>query len=138
LDRIKLLHLTKATFEIPEDFSLDKFLKPSFGVFQGEPTRVRIWFSPEVAGYIREKIWHESQKIENQEDGSLILEATVAGIREIKYWVLGWGSHAVVLEPGELREEIRDEALRMLGRLEGRVIKEEIFRKAEMVSPIEV
>jgi predicted DNA-binding transcriptional regulator YafY len=114
LDRIKMLHQTKESFEVPQDFDLEVFLGASFGVCQGEPTTVRIRFSPEVAGYIREKIWHESQKLEQQEDGSLLFEAVVAGTREIKYWILAWGSHAYVLEPEGLKEEICAQAVATL------------------------
>jgi hypothetical protein len=32
---------------------------------------VKIRFSPEVAGYVKEKIWHESPQLEPQEDGSI-------------------------------------------------------------------
>lgn len=114
LDRIKILHQTKESFQIPENFDLDEFFGDSFGIFQGEPTRVKIRFSQEVAGYIKEKIWHESQKLEPQEDGSLLFEAVVAGTQEIMYWVLGWGSNAQVLEPESLKEEIRAETLATL------------------------
>ena len=110
LDRIKMLHQTKDAFEIPEDFSLDEFVGPSFGVFQGEPIKIKIWFSPDVAGYIKEKIWHESQKVEQQRDGSIIFEAEVAGTEEIKFWIMSWGAKAEVLEPESLRDEIREEA----------------------------
>jgi predicted DNA-binding transcriptional regulator YafY len=79
LDRIKMLHQTKEPFQIAENFNLDEFLGASFGIYQGDPTRVKIRFSPEVAGYIKEKIWHDSQKLETQEDGSLLFEAVVAG-----------------------------------------------------------
>lgn len=116
LDRIKLLHQTRESFDIPEGFSLEEFTRPSFGVFQGPLTRVRIWFSPEVAGYVKEKVWHESQSIQEQKDGSIIFEAEVAGTDEIGYWVLGWGSHAEVLEPESLREEIRAEVESLTGR----------------------
>jgi len=71
--------------------------------------KVRIWFSPDAAGYIKEKIWHETQEITAQKDGSIIFEAEVAGTEEIKFWVLSWGSKALVLEPESLREEIRAE-----------------------------
>ena len=109
LDRIKMLHQTKDAFEIPEDFSLDEFVGPSFGVFQGEPIKIKIWFSPDVAGYIKEKIWHESQKVEQQSDGSIIFEAEVAGTEEIKFWIMSWGASALVLEPESLRAEILKE-----------------------------
>jgi predicted DNA-binding transcriptional regulator YafY len=115
LDRIKLLHQTKGTFEIPEDFSFEEFIRPSFGVFQGEPIRIKVWFSPEVAGYIKEKIWHESQEIHPQTDGSIIFEAEVAGTDEIKFWIMSWGLNALVLEPEALREEITTEAEAIMG-----------------------
>jgi len=53
---------------------------------------VETWFSPEVAEYIKEKKWHESQEILEQEDGSIIFKAEVAGIHDIKIWVMSWGS----------------------------------------------
>ena len=34
----------------------------------------------------------------------------MAGTREIKYWVLGWGAQAEILEPAVLREEVLAEA----------------------------
>jgi predicted DNA-binding transcriptional regulator YafY len=110
LDRIKMLHQTNEPFEVPEDFDFDDFMGPSFGVFQGEPVSVKIWFAPDVAGYIKEKTWHESQEIEEQDDGSLIFEAKVAGTDEIKFWIMNWGSNAQVLEPESLRDEIWEEA----------------------------
>ena len=39
----------------------------------------------------------------------------VAGTREVKSWILCWGSQARVLEPDSLREEIRSEAAEILG-----------------------
>jgi hypothetical protein len=53
---------------------------------------VKIRFSPELASYTREKIWHDSQKLKPQEDGTLIFEAVMAGTQEIKYGILGRGS----------------------------------------------
>jgi predicted DNA-binding transcriptional regulator YafY len=114
LDRIKLLHQTKKTFEVPEDFDVEEFVRPSFGIYQGPLTKVKIRFSPEVAGYVKESIWHESQKITDEKDGSILFEAEVAGTDEIRFWVMNWGSKAEVLEPASLREEIRFEAAAMV------------------------
>ncbi len=120
LDRIRLLSETRARFEVPEDFDLEAFLRPSLGMFQGEPVRVKVWFAPEVAGYIRETVWHETQEVTVQEDGSVLFEAEVAGLEEIRFWVMGWGSAAEVLEPEALREAVRAEARAMAERYEGR------------------
>jgi predicted DNA-binding transcriptional regulator YafY len=110
LDRIKMLHQTKESFEVAEDFDFEEFMRPSFGVYQGEPVKVRIWFSLEAAGCIKEKIGHDTQKIVPQKDGSIVFEAEVAGTEEIKFWVMSWGSKAEGLKPQSLREEIRAEA----------------------------
>ncbi len=109
LDRIKTLRPTDEAFEMPEDFNIDDFMKTSFGVFQGEAVKVRIWFAADIAEYIREKTWHESQKIEVQKDGSIIFQAEVAGTKEIEFWVLKWGAKAKVLAPESLQEAICSE-----------------------------
>lgn len=71
-DRITILDVTDDLFKRPENFSVEEYMRTSFGVFHGEPAKVRIWFAPEAAGYIKEKIWHESQIISDQKDGSII------------------------------------------------------------------
>jgi len=75
-----------------------------------------VWFHPDVAGYIKEKIWHESQQIHTQFDGSIFFEAEVAGTDEIRFWIMTWGSKAKALESESLSEEIRMEAENMAGR----------------------
>ena len=115
MDRIQNFELTNETFEMPKDFNVDDFMKSSFGIFHGERVRVRIWFAADIAAYIRERTWHETQDIETLQDGSIIFEAEVAGIAEIKFWILKWGAKAKVLKPESLRVEIRQEAEAMLG-----------------------
>lgn len=114
LDRIRNLETTEDSFEIPETFDMDTFMKSSFGVFHGEPVQVKVRFSPDIAGYITEKIWHDSQIIEHEKDGSILFTAEVAGTDEIKFWILNWGSKAEVLAPESLRNEIRAEAEAMM------------------------
>ena len=110
VDRIRKMVLTDTTFETPQDFDIENLLHDSFGAFLGDPVQVAIHFSPKVAGYVNEKIWHESQIVEKQKDGSLIFKAEIAGTEEIKFWILRWGKDAVVLEPDSLRKEIQKEA----------------------------
>jgi predicted DNA-binding transcriptional regulator YafY len=110
LDRIKMLHQTEETFSVPDDFRLEEFMLDSFGIYKGPTVRVKAWFHPDAAGYIKEKIWHPSQKIHLNPDGSVILEAEVSGTDEIRFWIMSWGSKALVLEPESLREKIREEA----------------------------
>jgi predicted DNA-binding transcriptional regulator YafY len=97
------------------DFNLEEFMRPSFGVFQGEHVKVRVGFAPDITGYVTEKVWHQSQKIHELDDGSVIFEADVADTDEVKFWIMNWGSKALVLEPKSLRDSIRSEVSRSSG-----------------------
>ena len=65
-NHIKMLHLTDETFDVPEDFDLDKLLKHSFKVMKDELYTVRVRISPAWSRYVGERIWHESQRIQNR------------------------------------------------------------------------
>jgi predicted DNA-binding transcriptional regulator YafY len=118
LDRIEECTNTELTFDPPDGDELAEMIETSFGVFQGAPSKVKIHFSPSVAGYIEEKIWHHSQVTERQADGGLLFTAVVAGLEEIKHWVLRWGAAAEVIEPPDLRTAVAAEARRMTTRYE--------------------
>ena len=106
--------LTDETFEVPDDFDIDDFMESSFGAFHGKPEKARVLFSADIAEYIKEKIWHNSQKLIDTPDGSVLFEADVACTKEFKAWVMRWGAKAIVLEPEKLRDEIQSETVEML------------------------
>ncbi len=114
IDRIEQIRLTDDLFELPGDFDAETYMASSFGVYQGEPVKVRIRFSAEVAGYVSEKMWHPTQALTPASDGGIVFTAEVAGIDEIKRWIMGWGSAAQVLEPPALRSAIAKDATDML------------------------
>jgi predicted DNA-binding transcriptional regulator YafY len=113
VDRIESVEVTEKGFRIPDTFDMQAFLQDSFGIFQGPPVAVAIRFDKSVAGYIRERLWHHSQELADQADGSLIFTATVAGLEEISHWILRWGAGAQVLAPLELRRIISRHAAAM-------------------------
>jgi predicted DNA-binding transcriptional regulator YafY len=114
LERIKMLTMTDESFKVPEDFQLEDYMGSGFGVIGGRPEKIKIWFSPDIAGYIKEKTWHESQVVNQQRDGSIIFEAEVAITEELKSWILSWGAKAEVLEPESLIAQIHAEACALL------------------------
>lgn len=119
LDRIGDYHITDKMFTIPPDFDLREYLSCSFRIERGEPRDVVIRFAPEQARYIRGKRWHETQALEEQQDGSLIMRVRVGGLGEMKRWVLQYGAGAEVLAPPELRQMVADEAARLASRYTG-------------------
>ncbi len=118
MDRIKGLTVLEENFQFPEDFSLDDYLQTAFRVMRGNPELVKVWFRPSAAQVVRERIWHPTQEIREQEDGSLMVSLEVPISYEVISWVLGFGSAAKVIEPGSLCERIRREleySLKMYG-----------------------
>lgn len=109
LDRIKMLRVTEEGFDPPKDFDLNAFMRHSFKVMHDELNTVEVRISPGWARWVGERIWHESQKAARQPDGSLILTFHVAGLDEIKRWVLSLGPEAEVLRPRELRRAISED-----------------------------
>jgi predicted DNA-binding transcriptional regulator YafY len=49
-----------------------------------------------------------------EEDGSLTLSVPIADLTEIRRHVLKYGAEVEVLEPQELRRQVREEAARIL------------------------
>jgi hypothetical protein len=66
-------------------------MRSPFRVIHDRPVMVTIRFNKKVAGYIKEKIWHHTRKVEAQKDGSIVSSAEIAATDEVKHWVLSWG-----------------------------------------------
>src|SRR3972149_6922135 len=109
LDRDKMLKVTDERFHLPKDFSLDDFMRHSFKVMPDELYTVKVKISSGWARWVAEKIWHESQKITKLPDGSPEMAFRVAGLDEIKRWILSFGPEATVLEPLKRGEMVRED-----------------------------
>jgi predicted DNA-binding transcriptional regulator YafY len=113
--RIQLVKPTGKFFERPQKFSLEKRLRDSFGVHSGEGKfEVIIRFNARAADYVREKKWHESQRLRKLKDGAVELRMKLSSLVEIERWVLSWGGDAKVLKPRELAEAVRQSARKIL------------------------
>jgi predicted DNA-binding transcriptional regulator YafY len=107
--RIRAIEATERRFRVPESFDFDARAATSFGVISEPPVRVRIRFDRRWAGWVAERTWHPTQKLEKRAGGALELSMEVGGAAELRSWVLSFGSGAEVLEPASLREEVRKE-----------------------------
>ena len=114
INRINSLSMTNLNYEIPEDFSVQRYLAKSWDVMLGPDTRVVILFARRIAPLIREVNWHPTQQIKEMPNGVLRFEVTVAGWREIGWWVLGWGHEAAVVEPKALQKWVARTAQEMV------------------------
>ncbi len=111
LPRMRNARATTTRFRRPANFSIEKVLQGSFGVFSGRKEhRVRLQFDAFAGRLVSERTWHESQQIRPDRNGSVILELQLGGLEEIQRWVLSWGAHVRVLAPQELVDSVHSAA----------------------------
>lgn len=111
IERIHSATLLTDRYEIPEDFDPDRWLAHSWGIWSSDSTpteEVRLRFDASVARRVREAVWHRSQRLIELPDGGLELTVTVAGIVEIRPWILSWGDGVEVLAPQTLRASVAE------------------------------
>lgn len=114
-DRMKDVELTGKGFELNSKLDIEAYLRQSFGLEKGgELLDVSVHFDAYQARWIRERVWHLTQRRDEHKDGSLTLHFKAHGLNEIARWVMQYGSHATVINPKVLRELVMEEAKKML------------------------
>lgn len=109
--RMQAVTVAARKFEKPADFSPEKHFGKSFGAYVGKGDhRVIVRFNAEVAGLIKERIWHETLETKELLDGRLEFTLRLDSLEEIRRWILGWGEMAEVIEPKELIDAVRNTA----------------------------
>jgi predicted DNA-binding transcriptional regulator YafY len=111
------------------NFRLDEWMAQAFQLERGEElAEVVICFDSYQARYIRERRWHPTQKVDELADGGLILRFRTGGLAEVRRWVMGYGSHAEVLAPESLREEVAAESRSVVAFYEARRSGDELHK----------
>jgi len=115
--RVREAAETGHMFNPPEDFRIGDYFEGTFKVISAKDRplqTIRLKFAPSAAKYIREKLFHESQQLQTHDDDSVTLTLALRSLIEVRRWVLSWGSECEVLSPQELKDDIHQEALKML------------------------
>jgi predicted DNA-binding transcriptional regulator YafY len=112
LARIKQLRMLNERYSVPRSFNLDKYLGNAWHLVpdDGPDQQVVVRFQPLVATNVSEVVWHKTQKLHWNEDGTLDFHAQVSGLQEIVWWILGYGDQAEVLKPSKLRKLVAHRA----------------------------
>jgi len=109
LDQIVEFRLLRDRFPIP-NFDVRAYCRGMFRWFpgEGEPARVRVRFSPQKAGFIRRMRHHPTQALTEEPDGSVVWEVRVPFCEDLVHWIVGYGPHATVIEPEDLRRKVSE------------------------------
>lgn len=109
VSRIKSLKITDEIYMRPHSFQLKDYLENCWALFTGEKTKIIIKFDKDMDSFITDTKWHANQEIKVLEDGAILFSIYVDEIESVKNWVMGFGKNAEIIEPSELRNEIKQE-----------------------------
>lgn len=108
LARFVSVQVTKKPITVHAEWSLKEMIGNAWSVYRGDcEFHLEIEFDAETGELVEEVRWHATQEIERLKDGRVLFRATVSGLEEVRYWVLGFGPRAKVLKPRQLAVEIQ-------------------------------
>jgi len=93
---------------VPDGFNLDDYLESGHLQFETSGlVKFQALFDKEAAFHLGERKLNSDQALTEQDDGKILVIATVNDSIEFRWWVLGFGAAVEVLYPIELREWIK-------------------------------
>ena len=117
VERIERLSIKDETFRKTRDLPADLF-GASMGVFWAPAEPIELEFDARVAPYVRGRVWHDSQVLEDLADGRLKVTLEVSNDWALRSWVLGFGASVKVVRPTALSDAVLDEFKRGCARYE--------------------
>jgi proteasome accessory factor B len=107
LQRLRMLEVLERRGRPPKDFDPRQWESAAFGIYGGgRQTRYVLRFAPEVAPYIRERLWHPTQRLRDLMGGGVQLEFTCAEGYEVTSWIASWRNHVEAVRPASVRREM--------------------------------
>jgi proteasome accessory factor C len=116
LERIREQSVLEDTAKDVAAEDLSAHFDDSYGIFSGPAEHTaELRFTPEMARWVSEELWHPDQQGSFEADGSWLLKVPFSSARELIMDVLRYGAEVEVLSPDFLREAVAAEAGRTAG-----------------------
>lgn len=108
VEEISSAEVLGESFEIDPSFSLRAHAEKGFGSYESETEHGEVvWrFSPVAADHAKRFVFHPTQTIEEEKDGSLLVKFRASGHLEMCWHLYTWGKSVEVLQPAALREMV--------------------------------
>ena len=104
LHKVTGIELTEETFD-KGDFDIKEYANRSFGVYQNEIIKVDLRFSKEVAEDVLNYNFHPTQKVKQNDDGTVTVKFKASGELEILWHIFRWGDKVQIISPKSLKKE---------------------------------
>jgi len=108
VEEIYSAEVLERSFELDRDFNIRRHAEKGFGSYESSAEfGVVVWrFSPEAAPHARRFVFHPTQSMEEEKDGSLLVRFKASGHLEMCWHLYQWGKSVEVLQPARLREMV--------------------------------
>jgi len=116
VERIRSATLTDHPYQMPLGFDIESYVQDALTVMRGPRIRVELLFTKQTAAWVKDRIYHPSQKLSILKGGRLRMTLTVAETRELVGWILSFGDQVTVIQPESLRAAVAGEARKILKR----------------------
>ena len=108
LDAIHGLEVLEEPGAPPPDFDLQAYAERSFGVFQEEPQEVVLALRAPAAPDARAFLFHPTQSLSDEADGSLTVRLAPAELLELTHHLMNWGPSVTIVAPPALKDRMRE------------------------------
>jgi predicted DNA-binding transcriptional regulator YafY len=109
LDRIREANVLEQGF-VRRDFDLRAYAAQSFGTFQEPPIEAVLRIAPEAAEAAQTWLFHPSQVMTREADGSLLVRFRAGGAVEMCWHFFTWGETLTIVTPKSLRDQMANMA----------------------------
>ncbi|GAB6068943.1 WYL domain-containing protein [Thiomicrorhabdus hydrogeniphila] len=115
LEAIKDLKILEKTIQIISKETLKDHFESSYGIYAGKADKQAILkFSPYIARWVKDEMWHPQQISQYHKDGSYQLQIPYNKDEELIQDILQYGAEIEVLAPKELREKLKEKLQKTL------------------------
>jgi predicted DNA-binding transcriptional regulator YafY len=108
LHRFDSAELLEQPRTVPEGFSLDHYIRSGEFDYPAHPNQtlgLKVLFVSSAGSHLYETPLSADQTIVAQDDGRLLVTATVFDTAQLRWWLRGFGDQVEILEPLDLRHE---------------------------------
>ena len=113
---ISNVRISKGQMYRRDNFNLEEHFRGRFGATGGKIYEVLLQVEADRIPWFRRKVYHPSQQLTEQEDGTFIVQYSVAGLEDIRSFAQSWGDGVTVLAPKELVAIMRKQAQKLAER----------------------
>lgn len=108
LHRIQKATMLKTDTKVPAGFSLDDYIASgAFGFGKtGQNLDIELRFYNGAGAHLLEARLAEDQVVEEFDNGTLSIKASIPDTQRLRWWILGFGANVEVVGPPALRETI--------------------------------